>query len=192
MPSLPPTVTPFLPIFTAPPIHLPKLRSPPWRPRVPFFKLPSHAIPVKWSLYRRLLQQVPDNLHRDALRKRWRRPRKQYCTSPRLAQRLLQKEEQLLADYRELIKMRRQPGRTQLHEEQVTTDRESSAIIPSHLELHSYHETEGLSLQTAARLQALQQTIESFNLSDSISSYVTDSYVSANQNYDIVWSVLST
>lgn len=182
MPSLRPASISYLPIFTAPPIHLPKLRSPPSRPHVPFFKLPSHTIPVKWSLYRRLLQQSPDHLHRDALRKRWRRPRKQYCTSPRLALRLLQKEEQILADYRELNQLRQQPSTTHLHEEEFSTEQEISATTPNRLGLRPHHETEGLSIQTAARLQALQQAIESFKLSDTISSHVTDSYVSANRH----------
>lgn len=89
-------------VFNAPPLVLPALRRPPTRPHVPFYKLPTHNLPTRWSLYRSLLRHAPDSLHREAIKSRWRRPRKRHCTSPHLTLRLLLAEQQTLKDYIEL------------------------------------------------------------------------------------------
>lgn len=84
---------------------------------VPFWKLSSHRIPVKWSLYRYLLRAavnanlhllnrvitpediITSNDHVDAIKRRWRQPKMLYCTSPNSCRKLLETEEQFLAMY---------------------------------------------------------------------------------------------
>jgi hypothetical protein len=96
-----------MPVFTPlqilnVPIHLPSIITPPFRFKVSFYKLPSHCIPTKWSLYRELIRLAPDSSHVSLIRQRWRRPRHRFCTSPAITIRLIQREEKWVADYREL------------------------------------------------------------------------------------------
>lgn len=194
----------FLPsIFSASPIPLPRIRSPPSRPHIPFYKLPSHFIPVKWSLYRRLLQSAPDHIHKQAVRSRWRRPRKQYCTSPNLTRRLLEKEHILLSDYNELRRLQdsttklpavkacepaatessQQNGRTVDYDEQpvsASSSSDAADVNPLGTSLQNYHDQPGLSAEASRRLYALQQSLIKFNLDSVISKQVTDNYVSTS------------
>lgn len=83
--------------------HVPTHRiSKPARYGVPFFRLESHTVPVKWSLYRALLRSAPSDLQKQAIRTRWRRRAFRYMTSARKSLVLLRKEESLLDLYENL------------------------------------------------------------------------------------------
>lgn len=74
---------------------------PPLHFRKPFFELElQHTRPVKWTLYRSLLREAPNETHRQAIRQRWRRPRTRYSTSPAATTARLVEEERWLEDYR--------------------------------------------------------------------------------------------
>ena len=81
------------------PITPPARLAPPFRFRVPFYRLASHRIPVLWHLYRALLRASPDELHRQATRVRWRKPERRSSTSPAATSAALVYEHRVLSDY---------------------------------------------------------------------------------------------
>lgn len=187
-------------IFTSPALTLPPLRKLPPRPRVPFFKLASHTVPTKWSTYRRLLQYAPDPLHLEAVKSRWRRPRKRNCTGPHLTMRLLDKEDQILKDYIELHCLRSKRVGSSMHEistpvqlyditslpapaERASIDQDAEEPTPASSSLSvPYHFYEGLQGSTSTRLKSLQEYIEKLHLNASMSIKVTQDYVSFKQS----------
>ncbi|CAD6570455.1 MAG: hypothetical protein CYPHOPRED_003947 [Cyphobasidiales sp. Tagirdzhanova-0007] len=109
------------------------LQAPPTVPRplrfhVPFYQLPQHYIPVKWSLYRPLLRACPSQLHSYQVRTRWRTARRRNSTSPRLTMQYLLEEERWLHDYAQL-----HPADSATHDKEA--DKDALARVKA-LELH--------------------------------------------------------
>ena len=80
-------------------INPPSRALAPSRPRVPFYRLPSHRLPVRWYLYRNLLRSAPDAVHRNATKLRWAQAERRHCTSPAATVALLRYEHDILSDY---------------------------------------------------------------------------------------------
>lgn len=185
------------PIFSASPIHLPPIRRPPTRPHVPFYKLPSHTIPLKWSLYRSLLRAAPDAQHREAIRGRWRKTRHRHCTSPRLTLRLLTFETRLLSDYKALLalnvdtlKPESMSGPTlrddanvelgnnlDLPDEQVQAIDCQSNQHGAATAFTPYHELAGLSSESQKRLKKVHENLKAHYTSHAVSLQVGENYV---------------
>lgn len=183
------------PIFTCAPIALPVIRQPPSRPHVPFYRLVSHTRPTKWSLYRPLLKFAPDSAHREAVRSRWRRPRKRHCTSAHLTIRLLAAEEQTLVDYKRLHHALLQPeALTASNKGQVPVEPEP-ALLPtedsrpsvdslenpdcSPMAITPYHLRCTLPDSTSHRLRGVQEQLEKLQLEESMSASAVENYVSS-------------
>lgn len=86
------------PIFSVS-LHLPpttRLATPTYF-KIPFYKLKSHTLPLKWQLYRFLLRFAPNEDHSEAVRRRWRKYKT--LTSPRAAMQNIVEEEKCLYAY---------------------------------------------------------------------------------------------
>lgn len=81
-------------------VHAPVRLTPPTRFRIPFYAVPQHTIPTRWSLYRPLLKTCISDLHRQVIRARWRQRNRRYCTSPQLTIQYLHQEQRWLQDYK--------------------------------------------------------------------------------------------
>ena len=70
------------------------------RYKVPFYRLRTHSIPVRWHLYRSLLRLAPDDVHKQQIRRRWRLSARRQCRSPRNTLVHLRLEHRWLEDYK--------------------------------------------------------------------------------------------
>lgn len=82
-------------------VNPPARLLPPRRFHVPFYRLQSHRLPVRWHLYRNLLRACPDAIHCEATRSRWRLTERLSSTSPLVTATMLREEATILADYRQ-------------------------------------------------------------------------------------------